>query len=176
MRELGVVTAALALFVTGSAEARTPRPTNSATPQAVARLLACRALTDPAQRLACFDRETGAVSQAIATKDLVVIDRARVVATKRELFGYSIPSFGGLFGGGENDVKQIESTVTAWAQNAEGGWIIRLADKTEWSQIDDNILALPPRRGDKVVVQRGTLGSFWLMLGKQPGIKVKRVA
>jgi len=72
-------------------------------------------------------------------------------------------------------VTQIESTVASFTNNADGGYIVKLADGSVWSQVDDAMLGLPPRRGDKVVVKRGSLGSFYLTVGKQPGFKAKRV-
>ena len=67
----------------------------------------------------------------------MVIDKARANQAKRSLFGFSVPSFGGLFGGNEDDIKQIESTVASVSRNAEGGWLLKLADGSVWSQIDD---------------------------------------
>jgi hypothetical protein len=139
------------------------------------RLLACRSITDAAQRLACFDRETANVDQAISKKDLVLIDKARATQAKRSLFGFSIPDFGGLFGGGDDDVKEISSTVTAFSQNGYMGWTIKLADGSTWAQTDDATLGLPPAKGQKVVVHRGSFGAFFLRLNGQPGIKVKRI-
>jgi hypothetical protein len=173
MRNFLVISAALALLATTAADAR--KPIQTATPANVQKLLACRSITDSAQRLACYDRESVGVSQAIASRDLVMIDRARATAAKRSLFGFSIPDFGGLFGGGGDEVKEISSTVTAFARNGYGAWIIRLADGSEWAQTDDAMLGLPPERGQKVVVARGMLGAFFLRLNGQPGFKVKRV-
>ena len=104
-----------------------------------------------------------------------MIDKARATAAKRSLFGFSIPDFGGLFGGGEDEVKEITSTVTAFSQRGYLGWTFRLADGSEWAQTDDATLGLPPRKGDKVVVHRGSFGAFFLRLNGQPGIKVKRI-
>ena len=56
----------------------------------------------------------------------------------------------------------------------EGGWVIKLADGSVWSQTDD-WPGLDARPGKKVVVKRGTLGSFWLSIAGQNGIKVKRI-
>lgn len=172
MRNSLLITAAFAVTAASGAEARKPIATG--TPANVQRLLGCRSIQDNAQRLACFDRETTAVDQAIASKDLVLIDRARATAAKRSLFGFSIPDFGGLFGGGD-EVKEIASTVTAFSRRGYLGWTIRLADGSEWAQTDDAELGLPPARGQKVVVHRGSFGAFYLRLNGQPGFKVKRV-
>lgn len=173
MRKFLLITAALAIAVGGSAAAR--KPVSSATPANMQRLLACRAIQDGAQRLACFDRETAAVDQAIAKRDLVMIDKARATQAKRSLFGFSIPDFGGLFGGGDDEVKEIASTVVDFSHNAFTGWTIKLADGSTWVQTDDAQLGLPPSKGQKVVVRRGSFGAFYLRLNGQPGYKVKRI-
>lgn len=173
-RKIILVATAAALLSTPATAAQR-RAATTETPAMVQRLLACRALADAAQRLACFDRETTALSQAVARRDVVVIDRQRVTAARRSLFGFSVPSFGGLFGGDENEVKEIQSTVAGVGRNPEGGLTIKLADGSTWSQTDDAPLALRPERGQKVVVRRGLLGSFRLSVGGQPGIKVKRI-
>ena len=174
MRKFVVIVVGCAVACAGPAQAQR-KDANVGTPVQIQRLMACQAVTSPDERLACFDRETSAMAQAIATKDLVFVDRERARAASRGLFGFSIPNFGGLFGGDENEIKQIESTVTKSGRNPFGGWIFYLADGSVWSQQDDWPLGLPPERGDKVVVTRGLLGSFVLRLNKQPGIKVKRI-
>src|SRR6478672_791465 len=170
MRNSLIISATFALIATTAADARGPVATG--TPASVQRLLACRSITDSAQRLACYDRETTAVSQAIATRDVVMIDKARATAAKRSLFGFSIPDFGGLFGGAGDEVKEITSTVTTFSHNVYTGWTIRLADGSTWAQTDDAQLGLPPAKGDKVVVHRGSFGTFFLRLNGQPGFKV----
>ena len=172
MRNLVMIAALSALLAGTAADARTPRDTG--TPAAVQQLLACRAIADSAQRLACYDRQTATINQAITTRDLVVIDKARATAAKRSLFGFSIPNFGGLFGTGD-DVKQIDGTIAEVGHNPEGGWLLKLADGSVWTQVDDAQLGLPPRRGEKIIVRRGSLGSFYIEFTKQPGIKVKRI-
>ena len=174
MRKTLAIMAVCGLALAGPAAAK--KAAEAKTPASVLRLLACRGVADTAQRLACFDREAAGMDQMIAKRDLVVIDRERVTQSKRELFGFSVPSFGGLFGGGgEVEIKQIESTVVSWGGNADGGWIIRLADGSRWSQTDGKPLALPPGRGDRVVVRRGVLGSYRMSVNGQPGIKVERI-
>jgi len=173
MRNSLLISVSLAIFATSSASAKSPAPTG--TPASMQRLLNCRSIQDSAQRLACFDRETAAVDQAINKREMVLIDKQRVTQTKRALFGFSIPDFGGLFGGGDDEVKEISSTVVSASQNGYMGWTIKLADGSTWAQTDDAQLGLDPRKGDKVVVHRGTLGAFFLRVGGQPGFKVKRI-
>ena len=173
MRKFLLISVALAVVASPAAGAK--RQPASGTPANMQRLLACRSIQDSAQRLACFDRETAAVDQAIAKRDLVMIDKARATAAKRSLFGFSIPDFGGLFGGNEDEVKEISSTVTSFSHNAYTGWTITLADGSVWGQTDDAQLGLPPAKGQKVVVHRGSFGAFFLRLNGQPGYKVKRI-
>jgi hypothetical protein len=115
------------------------------------------------------------VDVAIARRDLVMIDKARATQAKRSLFGFSVPDFGGLFGGGGDDVKEISSTVASFTQRGYLGWTIKLADGSTWVQTDDAQLGLPPEKGQKVVVHRGSFGAFYLRLNGQPGFKVRRI-
>ena len=172
MRKLYV--AAVACAVIGAGTAHAARPVQVGTPAQVERLMACRAIAAPDQRLACFDRESTAMSQAIASKDLVFVDREKARAASRSLFGFSVPSFGGLFGGSDEEIKKIEGTIKNTSRNPEGGWIITLADGSVWTQTDD-WPGLDPRPGKKVVVERGAFGSFRLMIPGESGIKVKRI-
>jgi hypothetical protein len=52
--------------------------------------------------------------------------------------------------------------------------VITLQDGSVWTQTDD-WPGLDARPGKKVIVKRGTLGSFWLSIPGQNGIKVKRI-
>ena len=171
----GLTVAVLALLLaSGPAMAR--KPVETSTPAQIQQLMACRAMTDSTQRLACFDRESAAFQQAVAAKDLVFVDRERAKATRRSLFGFSMPSFGGLFGDDDEEaIKQVESTVASAGRNGDGGWTISLADKTVWTQTNDAMLARSPKTGQKVVIKRGLLGTYYLSVNGQPGLKVKRV-
>ncbi len=162
-----------AMLLAGGPSVLSAKPMPAGTPRNVQSLLDCRSIADSTQRLACYDKAAGAVAEAINRKDLVLIDKERATAAKRSLFGFSVPDFAGLLGGG--DIKEIQGTVSGFTNNADGGLTIKLADGSVWTQTDDTPVALPPRRGDKVVVKRGTLGSYFLRLGSQPGFKVRRI-
>ncbi len=169
---VAVAASAALLSVSGASARSVP---NTGVPVTVQQLLGCRSIADAAQRLACYDRQSTVLSTAIASRDVVVIDKARASAAKRSLFGFSVPNFGGLFGSGSDDIKQIEGVVAGVTNNADGGWTLKLADGSVWTQVDDAPLGLPPRRGDKVVIKRGSLGSFYVEFAKQPGFKAKRI-
>jgi hypothetical protein len=171
MRRSIVLASAAALVAAGSADARRPVPTG--TPAQVQQLIACRNIAAADQRLACYDREVAAVDKAIASKDLVLIDKERARAAGRSLFGFSIPNFGGLFGNG-GEVSQIDAAIRSTGRNQDGGWVITLDDGSVWTQTDD-WPGFDARPGKKVIVKRGTLGSFWLSIPGQNGIKVKRI-
>lgn len=171
MQKLGLV--AVMAMIAGCGTAAIGRPMPAGNPRSIQSLLDCRSIADSAQRLACYDKAAGNVADAINRKDMVLIDKERATAAKRSLFGFSVPDFAGLLGGG--DIQEIEGTVASFTNNADGGLTIKLADGSVWTQTDDTPVALEPRRGDKVVVKRGTLGSYFLRLGNQPGFKVRRV-
>jgi hypothetical protein len=170
---LGMIGAAMLIQSAGVAA---KQPKEGPPPPQVNALLACRAITESGQRLACYDKNAAVIGDAVAKRDLVVFDRESVKKTKRGLFGFSIPNLG-IFGDDDDDVeiKQIDGEIASTATNADGGYIFRLTDGSRWSQIDSKPMALSPQNGEKVAVKKGTLGSYFLSVNKQPGVKVKRI-
>jgi hypothetical protein len=79
-----ILAATAAALLSSPAGAAPRKPPTTGTPPQMQRLLGCRALADAAQRLACFDRETANIDQAMARKDLVVIGRERATAGRRQ--------------------------------------------------------------------------------------------
>jgi len=163
------------LLVTAPVASAPKKVVEGPPPAQVTALLNCRGIADSAERLACYDKAAAGIGEAVAKKDLVVMDRESVKKTKRGLFGFSIPNLG-IFGDDDEavEVKQIDGKVAAISTNRDGGYIFVLEDNSQWSQIDSKPFALPPRRGDKVVVKKGTLGSYFLTVEGFPGVKVKR--
>ena len=149
-------------------------------PESFEALVRCRALTDDAARLACFDTAAAALQAAQERRDVVVIDRQQVREGRRRLFGLALPRIP-IFGGGDDDdddqdaVRSLESTITGVTQAGYGQYQVTLADNSVWVQTDNNMLAVPPRSGHRVVINRGALGSFMMRVNNQPGIRVRRV-
>lgn len=170
-----VLFAAGTLVLAGSAAAKEKAPPPQ--PQAYKDLVQCKAIPDPAARLACYDAQVGKLEQAAASGDVVVTDRASVRAAKKGLFGFTLPSLG-IFGGGDDDkdeVKSIEGTVAMARTFGYGAWKITLADGSVWEQTDSESLVFDPVKGNPVKITKGALGVYRMNIDGQRAIKVRRV-
>lgn len=149
-------------------------------PQSFEAVVRCRAIADPTERLACFDTAVAALQTAQERRDVVMVDRQQVREGRRRLFGLALPRIP-IFGGGDDDddndqdaVRSLESTVSA-VSSSGSQYQVTLADGSVWLQVDNNALAVAPRAGHRVVVNRGALGSYMMRIMNQPGIRVRRV-
>jgi hypothetical protein len=146
---------------------------STAPPPAYQAVLDCQKQADAAQRLACYDKAVGAMSEATTKKDLVIVDRESIRATKRGLFGISLPKVK-IFGGNDDvDVDSIESTITSTYSAKDGMSMFVLADGSRWKQTDGRFTF--PKAGQKFVVKRAALGSFMANVNGQPAIRVLRI-
>lgn len=145
-------------------------------------LIACRAIKDDMQRLACFDREAAALSTAAETKKIVVLDEKAVRETRRSLFGFTLPSRT-LFGkdNGESskpgaaELRQLDTVVTSAAKNNAGQLIFTVEGGARWVQDDDRVLMLARiRPGTKVRISAGVLGSYFAAFEGTGSAKVRR--
>ena len=119
-------------------------------PELFEALVRCRAVTDDAARLQCFDAAAAALDAAAERREVVVVDRAQVRESRRRLFGLALPRLP-IFGGGDDDaddaeeIDHVEGVVASASQNGNGQWIVRLQDGAIWVQVDNSSLALRPR-------------------------------
>lgn len=133
----------------------------------------CKTIADPAERLACYDRSVGALSTAADAKDVLVVDRETARKTKRGLFGLALPRIK-LFGDNDDDeIEQIESTISAAYAAKDGATIYVLADGARWKQTDGRNTF--PKAGQPIVIKRGSLGSFFARVNGQTGVRVIRL-
>lgn len=155
--------------------AKPERATNTMTPELFSALIKCRSVSGTAERLACFERATDDLESATERHDLVIIDRQQANETKRTLFGFNVGALSDVFGGKGEELQSIEGSVGSASVDRYGRWTITLVDGGHWRQIDDRMFGVEPKRGAKVVVNRGTLGSYVMRINGQPGIKVQRL-
>ncbi|MBA3049447.1 MAG: hypothetical protein KKE42_02005 [Alphaproteobacteria bacterium] len=144
-------------------------------PETLASLMACRSVADSTARLACYDAAAGALDAAERQGDVVVIDRAGVAETRRQLFGFEMPSLPRLFGpDGGTEIDSIESTLQSASLVGEGRWVFRLADGSVWRQIDSERVRFDNRPGEPARVRKASLGSFLLTVGGSRAVRVRR--
>lgn len=134
----------------------------------------CQAIVDDAARLSCYDREVAAVVAASDAGDIQVVDKEDIRETRRGLFGFSLPKTG-IFGGGDDkDDEVMTSQITSVRQVGREGYRITIAEGSVW-QINDPPRRFRPKVGDDVELERAAMGSFWVRLNGQNGVKGRRV-
>jgi hypothetical protein len=165
-----------AIGVAGLAVARPKGPTMPAGhAEAYDALLKCRTIADDAARLRCFDQATAALQQAAERRDIVIVDREQVRQTRRSLFGIEglrLPFFGG--GDKGEEISQLDGIIASAREVGDGRWLVHLEDGSTWLQVDDNVIAVWPKPGQKVLIKRAALGSYMMRVNGQPGVRVKR--
>ena len=168
----GLVIAGLAMAVPASSKTQ---PLASAPPPKIFQdVVQCRAITDSAARLACFDRSVGALATAQASKDLYVADKDAMREARRGLFGFSLPKMR-IFADDdmEKDVNSIETTIAA-ASQGQKGYIFTLKDGARWAQTDGAYMD-KPKAGATIKISRAALGSYFGSINKKPGFRIERL-
>lgn len=163
----------LLLAITLVANPAQARQTTDGSAKLVDALNDCRAIEDPDERLACYDRAAGALVQARERKEIVVLDREEVQQTRRSLFGLSLPRLG-LFGADGEPLKEISGKAESVAQVESDRWQVRLDDDSRW-QTTESARGFPPRTGESVTIRRAALGSYLASFDGRRALRVKRV-
>jgi len=143
----------------------------------------CRAMTSADARLACYDTAAARLDEAEASGQVVVVDKEQARQVRREVFGLQLPSLD-IFGrtvkgpdaadGVQGDVDRVAETVrSAWRQ-ADGKWVVELETGAVWRQIDTTDLARAPHAGSRAEIRKASLGSFFMKLDGQPGVRAHR--
>ncbi|MBN8805861.1 MAG: hypothetical protein BGO58_02935 [Sphingopyxis sp. 65-8] len=143
-------------------------------PAQIEQLYACRDIADPAQRLACFDREVGSLASADEAREIVFTDRETAKKTRRGLFGFNFPKLGGIFGGDEDEVREIDTVIKSVSMNQSGKYVMTMEDGAVWSQIDTTVLPRQPKPGQKIHIKTATMGSYFASVEGGRSIRMKR--
>ena len=170
--------AAFALLASPSAAQERSAAQRAAPPAAFARAIQCRTITDPQERLACYDREVPALAAAEQTNEIRVVDRQQMRQTRRSLFGIALPDLGGVFGGSDGDEEggnEINATIQSARADGYGKWTFVLDDGARWQQIDTRNLSSDPRPGQPIRIRRAAMGSFLANVNRQIAIRVRRI-
>lgn len=144
-------------------------------PAEFTRVVACSSITDPAQRLACFDREVAAMNEAQRKGDLVAVDRSQIRKTRRSLFGLALPDLGVFGDDSDEAASEITTTLKRVSQTPDGKWIFDLAEGGRWLQLDSREFIVDPKPGHSIRIRRAALGSYLANVNKQIAVRVRRV-
>lgn len=173
-------TASILLLLAGSAAATAKKNDAAQRPPLLQKVVDCRAISDSAQRLACFDATVAALDSAEAQHDIAVVSRADVEQSRKALFGFRLPSLA-IFGNGdprrhgeEDEIKEITAKVTGVGEAAYGAYLITLEGGAVWQQNDSTTLGRRPRVGDTAKVVRGAFGSYRISFNGGQGFKAVR--
>lgn len=139
-------------------------------------LRACQAIADPTGRLDCFDRTVATMVAATEAGDLQFVDREDVATTRRRLFGFSLPDLG-IFGKGDGeDMEMLESTISRVVSVRRDTVVFQIEEGSLW-QMSDTPARIIRRMeaGTPVVFKKAALGSYFIRVDGQTGIKGKRI-
>lgn len=134
----------------------------------------CQSIEAPEERLACYDREVAAVVTASDSGEIQVVDKEDIRETRRGLFGFSLPKTGIFGSSDEEDDEAMTSQITAVRQVGREGYQITITEGSVW-QVNDPPRRFKPKVGDEVELERAAMGSFWVRLNGQNGVKGRRV-
>lgn len=191
---LAIIAAAFAALAGGSAVlAQTAAPASPLDP-----LYACAGITDPTERLACFDRTVAELRGREARQDVVAMDRQQVEQVQRESFGFNLPSLPNLFGGRAQTPEQAASRQEREARRAEerareealnvqtmtvtqvrvsgGRTTLTMDNQQVWQFVDAGEITPSRRAPFAVTIRRAALGSYLLSVeGSNRGYRVRRI-
>ncbi|TVV74497.1 hypothetical protein [Sphingomonas solaris] len=137
-------------------------------------LLDCRAITDPAARLACYDSKIAAFESAEKSGDVVVADRAQLRETSKGFFGFGalrLPIVGSRTR--LETPEQIEAKIVGVRSIGYGKWEIVLDNGMRWRETEPG--TVDPRVGRPVVIRSGALNSFFIRIDGAKGVRGLRV-
>jgi hypothetical protein len=133
----------------------------------------CRALTDAAARLACFDRTVEAMATASSASELAVFDRTTMHEARRGIFGLGLPRLRLFNSSQSEEVNEIDGTISAIRSSGDGFPIFVLEDGARWKQTEGRNLF--PRAGNPIHIRRAAMGSYMANVAGQPAVRVIRL-
>jgi hypothetical protein len=175
------------LLLAGAALAATAMPAAAQVPDEVVLniMRECAKIDDPTARLACYDnniRAAGGNPRTVPGQGASVRgDGAPVAGTERGPEGFGAESIKApeRFQSYEERGRgpdAVNVQVSAVQQREPGVYLVTLEGGAQWLFTESvGRDFVPPRRGDKIEIQRAALGSFLMVVNGQQGVRVRRV-
>jgi hypothetical protein len=73
------------------------------------------------------------------------------------------------------DLKQITAASAGATDDGIGHWTVTLDSGEQWKMSESAPGFVPPRDGDSVRIRKGTLGSYFMDVNSQAGVRVVRI-
>src|SRR6185295_9795893 len=121
----------------------------------------------------CYDRTAPALVTASKSGEINIVDRGQLRQARRSLFGFSMPKLPFFSGdtSAADTPDQIESTIKS-VREGYGRYQFVITDgNAVWETTEDSISLREPRPGQKVVIRRGPMGSYFIRINGQTGVK-----
>ena len=146
----------------------------------VTALQACRTKADSAERLACYDKAVDVLTAAAASQEVVIVERSEVRKARKGLFGFSLPRIGFLAGRDGNaedeaDVARLETKIVSSRAVGYGKWRFTVESGAIWETVEAKLGFDDPLPGRTVILEKGSLGSYFAKVGKGRQVQAKRV-
>jgi len=168
------VATALAIILAKPAAAAPPRAHDAAA-GVIDEVTGCKPIADNAARLACFDTATAKLVEAQAKGDVKIVDREDIRATRRSLFGFTLPHVAFFKGDdtAEDTPSEIDTTIKSVGAAEYGKVTLTMDDGAVWRTTEP--LPRDPRAGMPVHLKRGALGNYFLRVGSMRTVTAQRV-
>ncbi len=143
-------------------------------PKVFGDVIACTTISEPSQRLACYDSTLAKLKTAQQNKELFVTDWKQIQKTQKGLFGFSLPKvriFGDVSG---EEIVSISGKILQVRQGPKG-WIFELEDGAVWAQTDSRYSGLSPNTGQTLHVKKAALGSFMARVDSGSAFRAERL-
>lgn len=146
---------------------------NASDPDHLEELQRCQTIMEDSARLACFDAAVGVMVAATESGEVQVVKKEEVEQTRRGLFGFSMPKIGFLSGDGK-EMELLQSTITR-VRSIRRGYILTIEEGSVWQLSSVPSRLRTPKVGDPVEFKKASLGSYFVRINGQMGVKGKRI-
>jgi hypothetical protein len=139
------------------------------------KLLDCRAISNPNDRLACFEAQTAIIDEAEAKRDVVIIDRDQATKARKEGFGLPIKALVlGKSAPTDEGITDVTSTLRDARTLKDGKWLFILENGARWVQTESNIIR-DPKPGHSIRIRKAALGGYIANINGRTAIRVRRI-
>lgn len=141
-------------------------------------LNACGEVADPAQRAVCYDAALAAFTSAVRSGEVIIVQKKEAQAAQRSAFGLNLPALTIFDRSGDGaaaaPLESITGEVARAYRDQFSKWVVVLKDGAVWKQIDNETISPAPRAGSQVEIRKAALGSYFMKVDGQRGVRARR--